>query len=428
MHHSTAQYVKQHFRTATKGNFDIYSVFVERGLELLNKNGELGFIIPNKFFTTDYGATLRELIAEKGGLRKVIDFGHSQVFAATTYTCLLFLSAKAQRAFEVGTADAAKGAAGFQNIDFQKHLRADISSEPWNFASSEAQALLRKITEVGELLLDLPAEMNRGSSTGADDVFMVGVNDPGVESDVLRVPIFASDFGRFEFRPKSDCRVIFPYELTSNGASLFSEELLKKRYPGAYKHLKNKRRALEDRAQYREWYGFSAPRSLAQHDHASILVPLLANRGLNTLIPASEAGRLCPMAGGGFTISLGKECHYHPAYVLGLLNSAALFWVLRQWSNVFRGGWVTCTKQYFGKLPIRKLDLRKRSDKIAHDEIVELVQRQIEARVELKNSKIERDVEYWTRRIEHVENELEERVAALYDLTKQERRFIETFK
>jgi len=33
-----------------------------------------------------------------------------------------------------------------------------------------------------------------------------------------------------------------------------------------------------------------------------------------------------------------------------------LFWKLERLSNVFRGGWITCTKQYFGELPIRRID------------------------------------------------------------------------
>ena len=40
---------KTRFQSASKGNYDIYVVFVEKGLNLFNKTGGLGFILPHKF-------------------------------------------------------------------------------------------------------------------------------------------------------------------------------------------------------------------------------------------------------------------------------------------------------------------------------------------------------------------------------------------
>ena len=86
------EYYKRRYRAASKGNYDIYVVFVEKALSLLNEHGRLGFILPHKFFNAQYGEPLRGLIAEGQHLADVVHFGDQQVFAgATTYTCLLFL-------------------------------------------------------------------------------------------------------------------------------------------------------------------------------------------------------------------------------------------------------------------------------------------------------------------------------------------------
>ena len=83
---------KQNYSAASKGNYDIYVVFVERGLGLLNKGGRLGFILPHKFFNAQYGKPLRALVAKGNHLAETVHFGDQQVFVgATTYTCLLFL-------------------------------------------------------------------------------------------------------------------------------------------------------------------------------------------------------------------------------------------------------------------------------------------------------------------------------------------------
>ena len=51
---------KELFRAGRAGNYDIYVVFVEQGLKLLNRQGRLGFICPHKFFNAQYGEPLRE--------------------------------------------------------------------------------------------------------------------------------------------------------------------------------------------------------------------------------------------------------------------------------------------------------------------------------------------------------------------------------
>lgn len=83
---------KNTYRSAASGNYDIYVVFVEKALQLLNPKGRSGYILPHKFFNAQYGCNLRELIAKGRHLSEIVHFGDQQVFTnATTYTCLLFL-------------------------------------------------------------------------------------------------------------------------------------------------------------------------------------------------------------------------------------------------------------------------------------------------------------------------------------------------
>jgi hypothetical protein len=93
---------KEIYQSAKAGNYDIYVVFVEKALSLLNKRGRMGYILPHKFFNSQYGAGLRGLIANGKHLGKVIHFGDQQVFdGATTYTCLLFLDKTGNDDFEM---------------------------------------------------------------------------------------------------------------------------------------------------------------------------------------------------------------------------------------------------------------------------------------------------------------------------------------
>src|SRR5205823_10879415 len=52
------EYFKRRYTAASKGNYDIYVVFVERALQLLSERGVAGYILPHKFFNAQYGAPL----------------------------------------------------------------------------------------------------------------------------------------------------------------------------------------------------------------------------------------------------------------------------------------------------------------------------------------------------------------------------------
>ena len=83
------QYKKQ-FESASKGNYDIYVVFVEKGLSLLNPEAIFGYILPHKFFNAKYGESLRFLIAQGRNISKIVHFGDQQVFDRLQLTLIYY--------------------------------------------------------------------------------------------------------------------------------------------------------------------------------------------------------------------------------------------------------------------------------------------------------------------------------------------------
>ena len=71
------------YKSAT-GSYDLYVLFVEKGLKLLSDNGLLNYIMPNKWVNSDYGKGLRAISNEN--IKKLISFEEYQVFNASTYT------------------------------------------------------------------------------------------------------------------------------------------------------------------------------------------------------------------------------------------------------------------------------------------------------------------------------------------------------
>jgi adenine-specific DNA-methyltransferase len=228
------EYLVNHYSSAT-GNCDVYVSFVERGLSLLREGGRLGYIVPNKFFRTDYGVGLRTLLAKRQAVSEIIDFGAAQVFDATTYTCLLFLSEKRSRVFSY-----VKSAASQESLaatEAHAFAAASLSAEAWSFHDRAESELTKKLRSQSERLLDLPATMSRGSSTGLDEAYLIANEVEGIEHAILRRPLFASDFGRYLFQPKYPGRIIFPYEVTGNSATLIPESNLRRQFPRAYEPM-----------------------------------------------------------------------------------------------------------------------------------------------------------------------------------------------
>jgi hypothetical protein len=408
---------------STTGNFDLYVPFVERGLGLLRDGGKLGMIVPNKFFRTDYGAGLRRTLSANRAVCQIVDFGASQAFRATTYTCLLFLRRGGAAAYDVATV--AAGPASLERATSTSRPAHELTELPWTFEDEVTTQLLAKLARDSVRLLDLPAEMSRGSSTGNDEVFVIAARGAAVETDALRIPVFASDFGRYRFTPAGRWRVIFPYHQREHEFQLVAERELRRMWPRVFAYLSEHQAALKRRKQFKEWFGYSAPRNLELHERAQIAVPLLADKGLCALIPPGLRGRLCPMASGGFTITLGAEAKVRPEYLLGLLNSKLLFWRLRKVSNVFRGGWITCTKQYFGELPIRTIDFSKQTDEARHDRLVSLVERMLALHRQLAAVRTPHEKTALQRQIDATDAQIDRLIYDLYGLTEDEIRIVE---
>lgn len=416
-------YFSKTYRAAT-GNYDLYVNFVDRGLSLLKKSGILGFILPNKFIKTDYGTGLRRLLGEGGNLSVLIDFGASQVFKATTYTCLLFLEKTQRPKFRFVETEASVNGLGL--LSFREFPSMELNADAWKLGGQTVDALLEKLYAQSSRLLGLPAEMSRGSSTGCDEVFVLAPDLASrLEPAILRDPLYAQDFNRYSFSPTGAWKVLFPYDLSGESPRLFSIAEMQTKYPKAFSYLQTHQSALQNRKQFREWYGYSAARNLKLHESAQIAVPLLANRGMFAHIPKAHRSKICPMASGGFTITLSETCSLKPEFILGLLNSRLLFWVLENLSNVFRGGWITCTKQYFGELPIRKLDLSLKAERIQHDTLVAHVERMLKLHEDLAAAKSPDAQTRLQRDIAATDRAIDQLVYQLYDLTAAEIALVE---
>ena len=84
------EYYKKTY-TAAKGRFDLYILFIERGLKWLKNAGKLGFVTSNKFITSNYGRTIRQYILQHSIIEQIIDLADTKVFNVAVLPCIIIL-------------------------------------------------------------------------------------------------------------------------------------------------------------------------------------------------------------------------------------------------------------------------------------------------------------------------------------------------
>ena len=82
LRHGRPGVVPPPYESTQTGNFNLYLLFIERGISLLSERGRLGFIAPSLWVTNEYGEGLRHFVAAGRNLDRGIDFKSFQLAPA----------------------------------------------------------------------------------------------------------------------------------------------------------------------------------------------------------------------------------------------------------------------------------------------------------------------------------------------------------
>jgi len=433
------EYYKKNYKAASKGNYDIYVVFVEKGLSILNEKGRLGFILPHKFFNAQYGEPLRSIVAKGKNLAKVVHFGDQQVFvSATTYTCLLFLDKTGHDEFEFErvknlddwrVAQTSKVSEVFQGLTGKVNA-SHVTSNEWNFSIGKGTQLIEKLSQMPVKLENIAKRIFQGFKTGADPVFILEERENGIyysnalekemsiEKTFLRPLYKSGEMKRYTLR-KNSRHVIFPYR---NG-KLINWHEISTQAPKTAEYLISCKELLAKREKGRwvgsQWYCYSRNQALEVISSPKILTADL-NPFANYCY--DESGEACFPGGaaGGYGIVLDKSLYL---YVLGLLNSKAVDYYHKTISTNFRGGWFGYDAKIIRNIPIRLINFSDPADKARHDKMVSLVERMLD--LQRRTPRTPQEQEMVKREVQSTDNQIDRLVYDLYGLTGDDIKIVE---
>ncbi len=433
------EFYKWKYRSAAKGNYDIYVVFVEKALSLLAPDGLLGFIMPHKFWQAQYGEGLRQVIDEGRHLRALVDFGDQQVFkGATTYTAVHVLGQAGNRdgvdyakvrALEDGPTqctaiDAGRRVGGVERFK----ARYPMDAGPWIFSKAAVAKWLDAVRGGHKTLGEIAHKIAQGIVTSCDEVYFLNRRGRAYHSDATGKtyeleravvhPLLKGSVHMKRWRPlPSDRAVLFPYEEQRGQWRTIPPDKFKAEYPLAWAYLLENRKRLEARetgkmAGREDWYAYVYPKNLEVMSATKILVPAIGTaaeycldaRGEHHFVGSGGGG------GGGYGIVTDTvDLHY----LCGLLNSKCLDAFLQNITTPFHSGWFAYSKMYLSRIPI-KLPVSAEDKKLAR-RITDSVHLIMDAKASLLAAKLS-DGE--KRRLESTveahEKRIDEAVFALY--------------
>lgn len=426
-----ADQYSRNFKSAT-GAFDLYVLFVEMGLGLLNGQGIINYIMPHKWINSSFGKGLRSIISEGKNLKKFISFGAYQIFNATTYTSLVWFSKNKQHTFQYyefekdmsNNHELQIGLNMLDNDDFSKQNN-DLGSDNWVFTNKKIGALIQKIAKGKITLKDVFKKVFQGIATSKDSVYFLkeciethqyieGFSEELqerviVEKGLAKPLLKGYQIHRYETIETANF-VIFPYKVNTdnkNKAELYTIEELENLYPKGCEYLKRCKTILENRESGKlvgdeYWYRYIYPKNVNLFNNEKIITPEIS-LGCNMIYDDGKYYHNTK------AYSLIKKDSYKNSYkyYLAILNSNVLWFYLKNTGYVLRGGYYTFKTNYLEPFPLPDSCTEHQAEKI--ESLVSLI---IQRKLEKGDTEV-------------LEKQLNKEVYQLYELTDDEIRLLE---
>jgi type I restriction-modification system DNA methylase subunit len=445
-------YYNAHYSAAV-GNYDIYCLFAEQANTHLRRDGVLGYILPHRFFKTDYGDGLRSFIVRHQNLLQVVDFDGYMVFdEASINTCVLILSRAKQEAFLCAQMHFTKKskedvAALLSTIDREPLLNGDLtvgviplstlSSEPWVFVWPHEKQLWERMSSIRSHLDDVTTHVFQGFKTASDAIYIGdlvegnrttlvvkfggGEKEHEIESAIMRPLIKGGQMCRY-LLADTDKVILFPYD----DGTLISADRMKREFPRAWAYLSECKKALENREDGKmkgnQWYAYGRSQALSTMSLPKIVTPDYYAHASYCFDPE---GRYSFCGGGAGGYGIVTRPGIDPMYILGLLNSRLLDWYLHKITlRAYQTAYMY-VKKYIERLPIFLPETLNVTNRKYHGQIVARVGAMLEAKKQLADARTDRDKAYYEKKCASLDRQIDRIVYALYGLTEEEIRVVE---
>lgn len=369
-----AEYYKRRYESAT-GSFDLYVIFMERGMQLIGENGILNFINPDKWVNASFGRGIRRFAIAHQNVHKLISFGAHQIFSACTYSSLLWMGRSPVAAIRYArvSPDESKTAliedelikleaAAFTAIPFDS-----LSDEPWILPSIESAYAMRQILDIQRRTSDL-FRIFVGLQTSKDSVYFLKQavetgetftayspeldEEVEIEKGIVQPLLLGDQVHRYE-AIRSDNLVLFPYDTSGDRSpSLMPAGKIERQFPKGWCYLKRCEAILRGRENGRfdndEWYQFGRRQGLNEGGTPKLLAPDISLGGNFSIDPIGRFYTTTTLYG----YIKHDDVWESYEFLLAVMNSRVLWFYLKTSGSVLANGYFRYKPAYLQNFPI----------------------------------------------------------------------------
>lgn len=378
------------------GKSDIYVFFYEKGLNILKDNGIINFITSGKFFEASYGKPLIDFLFTQSDIISIINFNDLPVFDGVTAYPLIFFASKRKKEdfhFPYYNLKELPNSSLKEHLDESEPLLSSKSifiQNDYKFVDSRIASIISKTKKDSVSLKEFCGLPIVGVKTGFNEGFITDLKIGGY----VKPYVFGRDIKKYQ-PVASNNNIIFPYDDDFSIAKLNKEDKI-------FSILSEQKKKLSERAIINEglknntkkWFEYQQVNKTLNYDKEYIVFP---NVSLGNNFTLSK-GAVIDMT--AFIIKSNSR------YLLAILNSKLVEFLMEIWSISRRGGYLEYKVQYVEKIPIKNIPEKEQKP------FIDLVDMVLKAKREGKDS-----TKY--------ENEIDKLVYKLYDITPGEQKIIE---
>ena len=421
------EYFKQKYKVY-HGMADLYAYFFERGVNLLNDQGMFSIIVANKWMRANYGEPLRKWM-KSCVIHEIVDFGDLRVFkTATTYPCIVTLSPKKPRR---KTSICRVEALDFSDLTayVKKHAytlsQASLKDAGWSLSDDKTEKLLKKIRSKAISLKEyVKGEIFYGIKTGFNEAFVIDektrkqlIGEDKKSKEVIKPFLMGRDVDKYFTTGKGLYLILIPKGWTKSKLNKTINDPWKcfnANLPAVANFLAPFQKDAAKRFDQGDyWWELRACEYYNVFQLPKIIVPAITQK-------ATYSFDNFGFFSNDKTTIIGSD----DLYLLGILNSKTVDFVMHSISSTKQGGYFEYKPMYLSKLPIRSIDFTNPSEKKLHDNIVFLVSSLLSLYREIPHATgqgrivIERQIDGFNRRIDEL-------VYELFGLTEEEIAIVE---
>ncbi len=256
----------KNFSNFFKKNYKIYSgtadisvYFFELALNILKKEKIFAFITTNKFFKTEYGKNLRNLL-NKNQLLKIIDFEQVPIFDKALVSTSIIIGKKIKTTKDFEYSKFEKESVNEQNLTTEINKRIikfnpkKINSKIWKFVSPEKEKIINKIEMSGKQIKDYETiKIRRGITTGYNEAFII---DDDKKNELIAFDKKNEEIIKAVLRGRDIKK--YGYKFAKFWILMIRKNIDIEKYPKIKEYLKKHKKKLSKKAGNNKWYELQA--------------------------------------------------------------------------------------------------------------------------------------------------------------------------